>query len=113
MAIIDVDRHLLLEITYNIKHISDSAGKIFEAFDKIAKAGSESNAVLFQTVGEWEEKKKEIKKIRKEFWTAVDKGKFESRHIGNHNAKLEALSYHLVSAIAAADTKRGRETNGT
>jgi hypothetical protein len=107
MALIDIDRHLLSEISYNIRHLQESSERMYQAFDDMAKAAAKLD-VLVKENGVIA--KPAFPKERRAFWRAVDKGKFEARHIQVHNAKIEALSYHLVSAIKEVDTGRGQET---
>jgi len=64
VALVDIDRHLLTEMVYNIDHIKKATEKIFQAFDDISDAGSRSDTVLFNGKNDWVN---EIKKIRKSF----------------------------------------------
>ena len=110
MALIDVDRHILSEITqYNNK--KKEQYRIFTEQWAILLDSAERGDTLYWTETiNGDEKKEKLKKSRKKFFSAVHKISKSTIMISVYEAKQEALMLHLVSLVSEFDTQNGTET---
>ena len=107
MAIIDVDRHMLSQITMLQTKIKLLSAKYDIEWAKIIEVRDKTDALFsYPQRGSSED----FKVLRNKIFRATRNAKKITNEIAGMIYKQEALLFHLVSEIREVDTQKGRET---
>jgi len=110
MALIDIDRHILLEITGFTEEIKRECGQFECYWRQVVEVRDKTDALLFHAKPT-RKRQAALMKLKNQIFTATNRGERSIRRSQRNIAKLEALLIHLVSEIKTIDTGRGLETD--
>jgi len=110
MAIIDVDRHILLELTGFVAEIKRLNGNFDCYWGQIIEVRDKTDALIFYSSPS-KKRKEQLWKLRNKIFKATERGDRNIKRANTYVAKLEALLLHLVSEIKTLDTGKGLETD--
>jgi len=107
MAIVDVDRHILLELTSQVEKKKKLFKDFSQVWDIISDVIDKTEILLSQP--DSLEKKEALERLRKKVIPAVRKAKRIILGISISSAKSDALLTHLVGRVEQAHTGKGTE----
>jgi len=110
MAIIDVDRHILMKIVNSLSETKKAIKNGDSYWATILEVRDNTDALLFHSPNT-NSRKSELKILRNKIFRASSKLNTEMDNIKINLAKIEALITHLVSNVEKIDTGKGLETD--
>jgi hypothetical protein len=117
VALVDIDRHILSQITQlqievrnHAKAYEKEWGKVIEVRDKTDSTLFNSNVDCTVKTEACLNREKYLKKLRNQIFAATKKCSSHAAGISSAVSKQEALMMHLVSLVEKVDTGKGMET---
>ena len=110
MALVDIDRHILLELTGFVAEIKRLQGNLDGYWSQVIEVRDKTDALLFHAKPT-KAQKETLWELRNMIFKATNRGARSLKQTNTHVAKLEALPLHLVSEIKSLDTGKGLETD--
>lgn len=108
MALIDIDRHILMEIVNSLNNIKIAVGNHDKEWDKIVEVRDKTD-VLFRPNG-IKGTEQDFVKLRNKIFKATHAADAQCQIMKSNLSKVEALINHLVSYVKEVDTHKGQET---
>lgn len=107
--ILDIDRHILLEIAM----YSDRRKKCFEEFAKywsdLIDCSDRGDLLYWTECSDDKKKQKELKKIRRKFFSSVKNLSLITTKILVYSIKQDTMLEHLVGEVKVAVTNKDKE----
>ena len=108
MALLDIDRHILMEMANCLNSIKNSVINHDKQWSKIIEVRNKTD-VLFRPK-DTKGTEKEFVKLRNKIFKSTIAADIEFQIIKANLSKTEALISHLVSYVKEIDTQKGQET---
>ena len=108
MAVVDIDRHILLEIAGFQNKTKQGMKDFFVEWRKITEARDKMDALLFSSPDS-PERSKALGRLKKSLFKSTDKASKLLQSIVGNLSKQEALLSHLVSLVVSVETGKGLE----
>ena len=107
MALIDIDRHILLELAILSKEMIESATEFKRQWETITSVRVATELIV---LGEKNAEHPQLPKLRDQIVKAMKTCNTKMIFMDDRMSKQAALLNHLVSEVKDSDTRKGLET---